>query len=86
MKVLPSTSDVNHMPMTSPPFLVTSFMCSIKEFLFLTSPRTRVFVESSPQCKLIVDPYLEDRHVRLDITNEEDHLILVSSFFYSNLH
>jgi hypothetical protein len=86
MKALPPTSDMNHMFVTSPPFLVTSFMYSIKEFLFLTSPRTRVFVESSPQCKLIVDPYLEDRHVCLDITNDEDHLILVSSFFYSDLY
>jgi hypothetical protein len=38
-----------------------------QRLFLLISPRTQEFVDLSRQCKLPVDPYLNDRQVRLDI-------------------
>jgi hypothetical protein len=71
------------MSVTAPPLLATSSMMSIKNYLFL---QLQEFVESSRQCKLPVDPCLEDRQTYLDIDSDQNHLFLMNLFINIDLH
>jgi hypothetical protein len=45
----------------------------------LISSRIQESVELLQQCKLPIDPCSKDRHVHLDIDNDQDHLVFVNS-------
>jgi hypothetical protein len=86
MKVLFLINDVNHLSVISPLFLVTSSMKEHQGLFLLISPKTQEFIVSLMQCKLPIDPYLEDRHARLDINSDQDHLVLVNSILNTDPH
>jgi hypothetical protein len=80
MEVLFLTNDVNHMYVISCSLLAMSFMTSIKDCFFLHLQELK---NSLNRC---VDLCLENRHIRLDINSDEDHLILVNLYLNIDSH
>jgi hypothetical protein len=86
MKVLLLINDINHMSVASPPLSNDKFHEEHQGLFLFISPRTQEFIVLLWRHKLPIDPYSDDKHGRLNINSDQDHLDLVKLFLDTDLY